>query len=70
MATLDSIGFSERFRTVLDQIRIVAPVDLAVLVQGETGMGKEVIANAIHVRSKPFAKLNCTAIPVGLCRLA
>jgi formate hydrogenlyase transcriptional activator len=48
MSTLELIGSSARFRTVLDQINMVAPVESAVLIQGETGTGKEVIAQAIH----------------------
>ena len=59
-----------RFRTVLDQINMVAPVDSAVLVQGETGTGKEVIAQAIHEagprRQNPFVAVNCAAIPSAL----
>ena len=51
MATFDLIGCSAKFRLVLDQINMVAPVDSAVLVQGETGTGKEVIARAIHEAS-------------------
>jgi formate hydrogenlyase transcriptional activator len=64
------IGNSARFSAVLDQVNIVAPVDSAVLIQGETGTGKELIAQAIHDRSRraagPFVKLNCAAIPAGL----
>ena len=48
MAAFDLIGSSERFRAVLDQINMVAPVDSAVLVQGETGTGKDVLARAIQ----------------------
>jgi formate hydrogenlyase transcriptional activator len=70
MATLDLIGSSARFRAVLDQIKMVAPVDSAVLVQGETGTGKEVIAQAIHEASprsqNRFVALNCAAIPSAL----
>src|ERR1700679_3473263 len=70
MAAFDLIGSSERFRAVLDQINMVAPVDSAVLVQGETGTGKEVIAQAIHNRGpgrqNRFVALNCAAIPSGL----
>lgn len=64
------IGASRPLRGVLDQVRIVAPTDSTVLIEGETGTGKEVIANAIHAnsnrRSRPFIKLNCAAIPLGL----
>ena len=64
------IGSSRALRAVLDQVRTVAPTDSTVLIEGETGTGKEVIANAIHShsqrRSRPFVKLNCAAIPLGL----
>ena len=67
MAVLDLIGTSRKFRTVLDEINMVAPVDSAVLIQGETGTGKELIARAIHEasprRSNRFVALNCAAIP-------
>ena len=70
MATLDLIGSSAKFRAVLDEINMVAPVDSAVLVQGETGTGKEVIAQAIHEasprRQNRFVALNCAAIPSAL----
>jgi len=48
MSTLELIGSSARFRTVLDQLNMVTPVESAVLIQGETGTDKEVIAQAIH----------------------
>ena len=48
MATFDLIGRSANFQAVLGEINMVAAVDSAVLVQGETGTGKEVIAQAIH----------------------
>jgi formate hydrogenlyase transcriptional activator len=64
------VGSSEAFREVLEQVRVVAPTDSTVLIEGETGTGKEVIANTIHVRSKrrgrPLIKVNCAAIPEGL----
>jgi transcriptional regulator with GAF, ATPase, and Fis domain len=64
------VGSSAVLREVLDQIRTVAPTDSTVLIEGETGTGKELIAQAIHTNSKrrnrPFVKLNCAAIPLGL----
>ena len=70
MATLNLIGCSPKFRALLDDINIVAPVDSAVLVQGETGTGKELIAQAIHEasprRQNRFVALNCAAIPGAL----
>ena len=70
MSNLGLIGSSAKFRTVLDRIEMVAPVDSAVLIQGETGTGKEVIAQAIH-QSSPrchnrFVAVNCAAIPGAL----
>jgi transcriptional regulator with GAF, ATPase, and Fis domain len=52
MAAIDLIGSSVKFRAVLDEINMVAPVNSAVLIQGETGTGKEVIAQAIHEPGK------------------
>jgi formate hydrogenlyase transcriptional activator len=70
MATLDLIGSSSKFRAVLEYIELVAPVDSAVLIQGETGTGKEVVARTIHEssprRAKRFVALNCAAIPGAL----
>jgi formate hydrogenlyase transcriptional activator len=64
------VGSSTALQGVLDQIRIVAPTDSTVLIEGETGTGKELIAHAIHTnsrrRGRPFVKLNCAAIPLGL----
>ncbi|HTW68077.1 MAG TPA: sigma 54-interacting transcriptional regulator [Bryobacteraceae bacterium] len=64
------IGQCAAFREVLEQVDLVAQTDCAVLIQGETGTGKEMIARAIHSRSTrsqwPFVKLNCAAIPEGL----
>jgi transcriptional regulator with GAF, ATPase, and Fis domain len=57
-------------RRVLGQIEIVAPTDATVLILGETGPGKELVARAIHTLSErsrfPFVTLNCAAIPTGL----
>jgi formate hydrogenlyase transcriptional activator len=70
MGTFDLIGSSAGFRAVLDQISMVAPVNSAVLIQGETGTGKEVVAQAIHAasprRQKRLAAVNCAAIPAAL----
>src|ERR1700679_3861891 len=67
MPTIDLIGSSPRFQALLAEVARVAPVDSAVLIQGETGTGKEVIARAIHEasprRSHRFVALNCVAIP-------
>jgi len=64
------VGTSARLREVLDLVWTVAPIDSTVLIQGETGTGKELIARAIHNRSprrdRPFVKFNCAAIPLGL----
>ncbi len=70
MAALDLIGSSPKFRAVLMDVDRIAPVDSAVLIQGETGTGKEVIARAIHEasprRNHRFVALNCAAIPSAL----
>ena len=70
MTTLDLIGSSPKFRALLTEVGRVAPVDSAVLIQGETGTGKEVIARAIHEasprRNQRFVALNCAAIPSAL----
>jgi formate hydrogenlyase transcriptional activator len=64
------IGAGGGLRDVWDVVRVVAPTESAVLIQGETGTGKELIARAIHDRSQrhrgPFVKVNCAAIPAGL----
>ena len=66
----DIIGASTALRKVLDQIPIVAPTDSTVIIHGETGTGKELIARAIHRlssrSSNTFVRLNCAAIPSGL----
>jgi formate hydrogenlyase transcriptional activator len=64
------IGSSARFRAVLDEISMVAAVDSAVLLDGETGTGKELVARAIHDasprRHRRFVAVNCAAIPAAL----
>src|SRR5258706_14745756 len=64
------IGSSRALESVLEQVERVAPTDSTVLVQGETGTGKELIARAVHNLSarcgRPFVKLNCAAIPFDL----
>ena len=64
------VGNSDALRRVLDMVRVVAPTDATVLINGETGTGKELIAEAIHKYSDrsngPFLKVNCAAIPAGL----
>ena len=70
MTTLDLIGSSPKFRALMTLVEMVSPVDSAVLIQGETGTGKEVIARAIHEasprRNHRFVALNCAAIPSAL----
>lgn len=64
------VGRSAPLQRALRQVEVVAPTDSGVLIQGETGTGKELIARAIHNlssrRDRPFIKLNCAAIPSGL----
>jgi formate hydrogenlyase transcriptional activator len=66
----DIIGRSPALRRVLHEIETVAPTDSTVLISGETGSGKELVARAIHNLStraeQAFVKLNCAAIPTGL----
>src|SRR5215831_1020862 len=64
------IGSSPKFRRALENVELVAPVDCSVLIHGETGTGKEVIAQAIHDAShrhqNRFVAVNCAAIPAAL----
>jgi formate hydrogenlyase transcriptional activator len=64
------VGSSQALHQVLDLVRLGAPTNSTVLIQGETGTGKELIARAIHKRSQrrgcSFVKLNCAAIPASL----
>jgi formate hydrogenlyase transcriptional activator len=64
------IGDSKRMREVVRLVQLVAPTDANVLIQGETGTGKELVARAVHETSsradRPLVTLNCAAIPAGL----
>jgi formate hydrogenlyase transcriptional activator len=64
------IGDSPALKTALNLVSLVAPTDSSVMIQGETGTGKELVARAIHNlssrRDRAFVKLNCAAIPLGL----
>jgi DNA-binding NtrC family response regulator len=64
------VGSEAGFRPVMERVALAAPSDVPVLIFGETGSGKEVVARAIHVRSRraagPFLRVNCGAIPSGL----
>ena len=66
----DIVGQSQALKRVLAEIETVAPTDSTVLIYGETGTGKELIARAVHNlssrKSNAFVKLNCAAIPTGL----
>jgi len=64
------VGKSQALRKVLENVAIVAPTDSTVLLHGETGTGKELVARAIHNlssrRDRPYVRMNCAAIPSGL----
>src|SRR5262249_32527492 len=64
------VGDSSALRRALKQLEIVGPTDSTVLIQGETGTGKELVARALHNlsqrRERTFVKINCAAIPTGL----
>ena len=64
------VGKSEQIEHLRREINIVAPSDLAVLVTGETGVGKEIVAKSIHGQSKRFDKpliyVNCAALPESI----
>jgi transcriptional regulator with GAF, ATPase, and Fis domain len=68
--TCGIVGNSPAFQRVLGMVRIVAPTDATVLIHGETGTGKELIAEAIHKSGSrsngPFVKVNCAAFPAAL----
>jgi formate hydrogenlyase transcriptional activator len=70
MTISNTIGTSPKFKRVLDEVNLVAAANCTVLIQGETGTGKEVIAQAIHAasprRDARFVALNCSAIPANL----
>ena len=67
---LNIIGDSEKMREVIEQVMSVAPTNISVLVTGESGVGKEIVAKAIHTLSprkeKQIISVNCGAIPEGL----
>jgi len=68
--TSEIIGSTPSIRQILDMVRKIGPTDSTVLITGETGVGKELIARAVHMSSrrkaKPFIKVNCAAIPETL----
>ena len=70
LGQMQIVGNSRALKKVLELVRTVAPSDSTVLLLGETGTGKELIARALHTcsprKNRPFVKLNCAAIPTGL----
>ena len=68
--SLQILGHSPAMRRVMEEVHLVAGADSTVLIYGETGTGKELVARALHAQSarreRPFIKLNCSAIPSGL----
>jgi formate hydrogenlyase transcriptional activator len=70
LETEQIVGADGALRPVMEALRLVAPADATVLIHGETGTGKELIARAIHEhshrRQAPYVKVNCAAIPAGL----
>ena len=64
------VGANRGLQHIMEAVRLVAPADATVLIHGETGTGKELIARAIHEHSQrrhgPYVKVNCAAIPAGL----
>jgi formate hydrogenlyase transcriptional activator len=67
---VEMVGNSAALRRILRHVEVVAPTDANVLILGETGTGKELVARAVHRlsprRNHPFVTLNCAAIPTGL----
>src|SRR5580698_9487177 len=70
LGDIEIVGESRKLRDMIKQSEIVAPTNCAILIQGETGTGKELVAAMIHQlsprRNHPFVKVNCAAIPLGL----
>lgn len=70
LSTVDAVGVDRGLKSVMQKVRQIAPVDVSVLISGETGTGKEIIARAIHElsprRDKPFVAVNCGALPPTL----